>query len=252
MPLAGRTLTCMAVSAVLLLSPAAAVAVDGDDLSARELAEQAQDNLLDAESVRLELTDRSKEATTNEKKPTSMDLSLDRDGNCAGELKMGKNGGSVEIVKRGERVWMKPDTAFWKAQVPGGQGDVAAQLFKDRYIYGTTKDAMLKGLADTCDLSSFQRDIDTGPGAGAALTKGEETSVDDTKVIPLRGEKDGKDSTLYVTSDSPHRLVRAIQKGDGTDITLNFRDYDKPVPSGTPSPDETVDVGKLREELGSA
>jgi hypothetical protein len=62
---------------------------------------------------------------------------------------MGGHGGSVELVKRGEQVWMKPDTAFWKAQVPGPQGDAVAQLFKGRYIHGTTKDAMLKGLSDT-------------------------------------------------------------------------------------------------------
>jgi hypothetical protein len=248
--MAGKALICVTASAALLLSPALVAAGDPDDLSARELATQAKNNLLDVDSVRLELTDRSTGTTTSRTQPTSMELALDRDGNCAGTMKMGSDGGSVEIIKRGGEVWMKPDTRFWKAQVPGSQGDAVAELLKNRYIHGSTSDAMLKGLADTCDLTAFQKDIDTpDPDGTTPLTKGDETTVDDTKVIPLAGEEDGRKATLYVTSDSPHRLVQATQKGDGTDTTLSFTDYDKPVPSKTPSADDTVDVGKLQEEL---
>jgi hypothetical protein len=250
--MAGRRLLCVTASAAaLLLSPVAPVATaqDGDDLSARELARQAKDNLLGAESVRLRLTDRSAGVATSRTQPASMDLALDRDGNCVGTMRMGSNGGSLEIVKQGEEVWMKPDTAFWKSQVPGAQGDAVAELFKDRYVHGSTNDAMLKGLADTCDLNNFQRDLDAETSGGTPLTKGDGTKVDDTDVIPLNGRQDGKRVTLYVTSDSPHRLIRATEQGAGADTTLTFTDYDEPVPSKTPAAKESVDVGKLQEEL---
>ncbi len=248
---AGRALIGTAASAALLLSPAVAAADDGTDLSARQLAEQAQDHLLAARSVHLKLTDRSKGVNTSRTRPASMDLSLDRDGNCAGTLRMGAKGGSVEIIKRGDEVWMKPDTAFWKAQAPGREGEAIAELFKNRYIHGSTRDTLLKGMAGTCDLNTFQQAIVTpgSPSGGPALTKGRETKLHGTKVIPLTGEEHGDKAVLYVTSDSPHLLVEATQKGHGTDTTLTVTDYDKPVPSGTPSPDESVDVGKLRDEL---
>ncbi|MCT9076328.1 LolA-like protein [Streptomyces fulvoviolaceus] len=249
--MARKALVCAAASAALLLSPGLATAGDADGLSGRELVEQAQDNLLDAESVHLKLTDRSVDASTSTTQPTSMDLSLDQDGNCVGSMEMGSDGGSVEIVKQGGEVWMKPDTAFWKAQVPGGEGDAVAELFKNRYIHGSTRDAMLKGMADTCDLTSFQQEVDTDSSDAGKLRKGDETTVDGTKVVPLKGVSDGKQAVLYVTSDSPHRLVQATRKGDGTDMTLSFSDYGKPVPSKTPSADETVDVGKLQDELQS-
>ena len=145
--MARKALIC--ATAALLLSPALIAADDGDDLTARQLADRAKDNLLDAESVHLRLTDRGSSATTSRTQPTSMDLSLDQDGNCVGSMRMGSGGGSVEIVKQGDEVWMKPDRTFWKAQVPGSQGEEVAELFENRYIHGSTNDAMLKGLADT-------------------------------------------------------------------------------------------------------
>jgi len=247
----GRALTGAAAGAALLLSPTAAAASDGDDLTARQLADQAKDNLLDATSVHLTYTDHSEQAGSSRNRPASMDLALDRDGNCAGSLSMGKGGGGVELVKRGDEVWMKPDEAFWKSQVPGGQGEAIAQLFGDRYIHGTTKDALLKGMAQTCDLSAFQKDV-TGSGDGMKLTKGKETTRDGVRVFPLDGTEAGKKGTLYVTADAPHRLVGAVQKGSGTDVELGFSDYGKPVPDKTPPKDETVDVDKLRDQLPGA
>lgn len=249
--MAARALISAAVSATLLLAPAA-VATAGDDPTAQELADEAEDNLLDAKSVHLTLTDRSPGTETSRTQPTSMDLAMDRDGNCVGTMEMGSDGGSVEIVKRGEEVWMKPDTAFWKAQVPGGDGEAAAELFKNRYIHGSTNDALLKGMADTCDLSNFQRDVGTGSSPEeTSLKKGEETTRDATKVIPLEGELDGARTTLYVTSGTPHRLVEVEQQGKDIDVKLTFSEYNKPVPSETPSADDTVDVGRLQEELQS-
>ena len=247
--MARRALVCTAASAALLLSPALAPVAAADGPSARELVDEAKENLLDAQSVHLELTDRSTDTKKSGTQPASMDLALDRDGNCAGSLEMGSDGGSVEIVKRGEEVWLKPDAAFWKAQVPGGQGDAVAELFKNRYLHGSTRDAMLRGMADTCDLTSFQKDVDADSSDAGRLTKGAETKVDGTKVVPLKGTSGGKRAVLYVTSDAPHRLVRATQKGGGADMTLTFSDYGEPVPSKTPSADESVDVGKLQEEL---
>ncbi|KOG34058.1 lipoprotein [Streptomyces resistomycificus] len=250
--MASKAWVCAAAGAALLLSSAPAAAGDADDLSARELATQAKDHLLDVESVHLKLTDRGADARTSGTQPTSMDLSLDQAGDCVGTMRMGSDGGSVEIVKQGDEVWMKPDTAFWKAQVPGSEGDAVAKLFGNRYIHGSTDDAMLKGMADICDLTAFQKDVDTaGPSGDTPLTKGEETTVDDTRVIPLKGSEDGMRTTLYVTSDAPHRLVSATQKGAGTDMTLAFTDYDKPVPTKTPPAEDSVEVGKLREELES-
>ncbi|CAM5522599.1 hypothetical protein SGLAM104S_07053 [Streptomyces glaucescens] len=151
--LASAGLLFSPVSPLSLLSPAPAAASDADGRTAAELAERAKHFLLDAESVRLTMTDRIAEAEGTVTEPSAMDLALDRDGNCVGTIETGgEGGGRVEIVKRGEEV-LKPDAAFWKAHVPGGEGDAVAGLLKDRYLHGTTDESALEGMAGVCDLA---------------------------------------------------------------------------------------------------
>lgn len=227
-----------------------ALAGDADDLSARELAEAAKKELTEATSLHVRLTERTDDP--DPRTPASFDLRLDVDGNCTGSLTMGTGGargGSLELVKRGDEVWMKPDETFWKAQVPGGAGELAAQLFDDRYVHGTTDDPMLDGLSDVCDLDSFRDELEgdsDGPGTDR-LTKGDETTLRGTDVVPLTGRDDGKDVTLYVTSDAPHQLLRATVKGPDERVTVTLSDYGEPVPDETPSADESVDISKLRD-----
>ncbi|GHC69621.1 hypothetical protein [Streptomyces flavofungini] len=225
---------------------------DTADLSAQEISDKAKQELLDAKSVHLTLTDKGSDVDKDD--PAAMDLALDRDGNCTGTLRFGAGGGSAELVKQGDKVWMKPDQAFWKNQVPGGQGEAAAELFEDRYIHGTTKDPMLKGLAEVCDLKELQENVNDDAGsddddAPKNLRKGRVTTVDGTRVIPLTSKDDGKDNTLYVAAEGKPYLVRATEKGSGTDKTTTLTDYDKPVPTKTPSAKDSVDVSKLEQEL---
>ncbi|TGB05561.1 hypothetical protein [Streptomyces sp. MZ04] len=235
------TAACTAVA--LLAAPAAALA-DTEDLSAREITDKAEKELLDAKSVTLELEQKGADLGGDE--PASMKLALDQDDNCVGSLTMADKGGSLELIKRGEKVWMKPDAAFWKAQLPGGQGEAAADIIGDRYLYGTTDDVLLKDMAGVCDLKEIQQEVRDGSGDESTLKKGDRTEVDGTDVIPVTGREDGKTITLDVAAEGTPYLVRATEKGDGTDSVLKLSDYDKPVPKDTPSDEDSVNVSQLQ------
>ncbi|MEU6664472.1 hypothetical protein [Streptomyces sp. NPDC046727] len=250
--MAGRSPLCAAAgiaTAMLatLVLPVTAHADDDGGPSARALADEARSNLLKAHSVHLKLTERGR--SVGRSTPASMELALDRAGNCAGKLVMGDGGGSVELIKRGDQVWMKPDSAFWKAQLPGGQGAAIADRLRNRYLHGSTKEMVLRGMAHTCDLAAFQKEAGADSAHGIRLTKGGETKVDGTKVIPLTGTEHGRKKVLYVTSAAPHRLVKATERRAGGDQSLTFTGYDEPVPSATPSATESVDISRLRQEL---
>ncbi|MBY8841606.1 hypothetical protein [Streptomyces sp. SP2-10] len=236
-----------AVVLAALVPPAAGHADDGP--SARDLVDEARDNFVGARSVHLELTDhrRSTDRTARE----SVTLTMDRAGNCVGELVLKAGGGSVEIVKRGDQMWMKPDRAYWKAQLPGAQGEAAARLLEDRYVHGTTDDSALEGLARVCDLAALQKEVAAKSSSGTPVTKGKETETGDTRVIPVSTTKDGRQKVLYITSAEPHRLVRETERGRGTDRSVDLTGYDEPVPSATPSAKESVDVSRLEQMLES-
>ncbi|MGW0881785.1 hypothetical protein [Streptomyces sp. NPDC002671] len=246
-----RSLTCAAstITAALLLTPAASVAAQTTDSgpSARDLEKEARANLVRADSVHLSLRDNSANVRGNRTEPTVVDLTLNRQGNCVGKVTMSGGGGSVELIKQGDQVWMKPDTAFYKAQLPGGQGGAVANLFRDRYIHGSTHDPLLRNMADSCDLTNFQKEV-AGHRLGSP-TKGSETTVNGTKAIAVSGTSMGKNVVMYVSSTTPHRLVEATRKGGGTDQTLTLDKYNAPVPSATPSARESVDISKLEQQL---
>ncbi|MZD09230.1 hypothetical protein GTW43_29740 [Streptomyces sp. SID5785] len=238
------------VCASALAAAGPVTADDGSDLSAQELADAAEKELTDTTSLHVTVDNRTDDR--DQRAPARLDLRLDEDGNCAGSLVMGTggaDGGSVDLVKRGDEVWMKPDTAFWKAQMPGGGGELAAELFAGRYVHGTTDDPMLDSLADVCDLDSVRDELtDASPGTVQEnLAKGPPTTVRGTDVVPLTGREQGKDVTLYVTSDAPHRLVRATVRDPGETVVLALADYGKPVPDRTPPADESVDISKLHD-----
>jgi hypothetical protein len=238
--------TTSAISTALLFAPLANAAVPartGGDQSPQQLAAQAVQELRNTTSVRLAYVDRSAAAAASNRLPTAMNLVLDRAGGCMGTLTLGGRGGTVEIVKRGTDVWLKPDAAYWKAQYPGRRGTGLATTFGNRYIHGTTSSNRLSGIANTCNLRQLQQ-VATTP-VPSSVREGLATTLSGTRVVPLTYRVNGFTSTLYVTADKAHRLYRAAQKGPGTDLSLTFTDYNRPVALKVPPANRTVDISRV-------
>ncbi|MFI9648520.1 hypothetical protein ACIHAA_19745 [Streptomyces sp. NPDC052040] len=245
--------TVTAATMGLLFSPVlggVSSARTGGDQSPQQLAAQAQGALRKATSVRIHYEDRSAAAASSITVPSAMNLALDRSGNCAGTLSLGRQGGMVQIVKRGTDVWLKPNTAFWTAELPGDRGAAAAREFKNHYIHGSTTNMVFSGVVNACSLQDLQAAATATPPA--TLKEGLATTVNGTRVVPLSFRTNGTTSTLYVTTGAPHRLYRAAQKGPGTDLTLTFTDYNVPVPAKVPPASQSLDVSRLQGLLNTA
>ncbi|MEU4131698.1 hypothetical protein [Streptomyces wuyuanensis] len=239
-----RTWTRASSAAFLAVALAAGgTAYAGDDietLTARQIAEKAREALVGARSVHIT----SKGDLREPGSPNELDLALDRSGNCAGTVSMGDEG-SVEIVKRGETVWMKPDAAFWKNQVPGG-GDTVKELVGDRYLRGTTDNGLLKGMTEVCDLDRFVDRLTGVPTSDVDLTKGKKTKVDGVDAIPVSGNLAGRTITLYVaTEGKPYPVRLVVTSAGAAKATVDFSDFDEPVPTETPPAGESVDLSTL-------
>ncbi|MEU9097810.1 hypothetical protein [Streptomyces sp. NPDC048361] len=236
--------TVCSVAALLALAGAAgAHADDTGSLTAQQIAQRSRAALLGATS--LHMTAKGDLGTSGAS--TSFDLTLDRAGNCRGSVSLGPQG-SVQIVKRGSDVWLKPDAAFWKNEVPG-RGAALAQLVGDRYLKGTTDDPVLRNSTDVCDLDTFRQSL-TGatqqPNAG--LIKGKPAKVDGIAVIPVTGTQQGRTVTLDVAAAGtpyPVRITVAKAGAKTPDATVRFDGFDKPVPTATPPAAQSVDISGL-------
>ncbi|MFJ9415771.1 hypothetical protein ACIRPT_16575 [Streptomyces sp. NPDC101227] len=249
-------ITALTCGAALVAGPAwmgaaaAASPADGEGDLAGKTPQQVSDAslhaLVGAKSLRIR--------TQSTVDPGRLDLTLDRAGNCTGTVSKGSYG-HVDLVKRGKQVWMKPDTAFWKTQLPGKEGDAAARKYQGRYLHGTTDDPFLQSLSTACDLTAFQKaaaNPTSPPSSGhptTHLSKGKPTVQEGTRVLPVIKKTGGVIQTLYVTIDGKHYPRKLTAEANHETGTVLLSNYDKPVSAKTPPPGKTVDISVLEERL---
>ncbi|WP_326702703.1 hypothetical protein [Streptomyces cyaneofuscatus] len=231
-------------AAVALTVTGGAVAQADDDiasLTAEQIADRSRDALLGVSS--LHLSARGDLDGSGDR--MSVDLTLDREGNCAGGVDMGEDG-SVEIVKRADDVWLKPDKAFWETHVPIG-GSTFDPILDGRYMKAKADDPRLITVTEVCDLDTFRELITDNPDATerGTLTKGRETEVNGTPVIPVTRTQGNERLTVDVATEGEPYPVRITVRGADEEGAVSFSGFDRPVPAETPAASETVDVTAL-------
>ncbi|WP_406144591.1 hypothetical protein [Streptomyces sp. NBC_01012] len=242
--IAARAAACAAV-AVTALAVTGGTAAQADDdiesLPAEQIADRSRDALLDVRSLHL----RAQGDLGKNRPPMTIDLSLDRSGNCAGDVDLGRNKGKAEIIKRSDSVWLKPDADFWENQVPVG-GSAFEAILAGRYMKASASDSRLRPIVQGCDLDTFRDLVSDNAGTSAGtFTKGKVTRVDGTRTVPVTRTLHGQELTAYVDTEGVHHPVRITVRGDGADAAVDFSRFDEPVPTATPPADETVDISAV-------
>ncbi|MFF4764765.1 hypothetical protein [Streptomyces sp. NPDC001292] len=252
-----RTLfvTVVGSSAVVLCAMSTwASGGDGDNgierKSPGEIGHLADRAFRSAQSVHLRFRDSGPAASRGDA-ASALDLQLDREVNCTGSFTLGDKG-SAQLVKRGDEVWVKPDVAYWKSQFPGGKGTRAANQMKNRYVHGKNDDRVLRELfgnaSRLCDLKAHQHISSHQRVLGER--KDGTTTVDGMRAVRLTG-RDAHGTALaeYVATRGKPYPIKLTAKGKDIDW-IYLVDYDKPVPSATPSANQSVDASKLIWMLG--
>ncbi|WP_055490270.1 hypothetical protein [Streptomyces sp. TP-A0356] len=173
----------------------------------------------------------------------SMDLALDKKGECAGTLSM--NGqGKTDLIKTGDTLYMKYDEAFLRAQSKGdskADTDAVVAMMAGRWTKMSAKGKDAKDIAGFCDLATV---LAGAQNVNSDATRGTTTTVDGTPAIVLH-EKDGKDRyTLYVATQGKPYLLKVTSTSKKDPGTLLFTDYEKPVPATAPK-GKVLDLDKL-------
>ncbi|WP_340558676.1 hypothetical protein [Streptomyces sp. GSL17-111] len=236
--------TAAALMAVAGLSACGSESNGLAEKSGKEVSEEAGKALKDVTSFQMQMESEQDGSTF------SIDLTMDRDGNCVGKIDQGEQG-TAEIVKQGDKVWMKPDQKFWEVQ-GGANGAAVYELFKGKYLAGTTQDPMLQGMAGSCDLKALQEDINSDDD-GTTWSDPKEGEVDGKNVVTIKGtsEEDEEETTMHVAAEGTAYPVQIVNAEGGAETTVSFGKFDEGVPDDVPSEDESFDVSKLEQAAGS-
>lgn len=233
--LSGRA--AAAATAVLLLSSCGKLTGGSEflDQSPRDIAKAAFADMRDVTSLRM----LGRVETTQGY--ARVDIRLDDAGNCAGSMTFPFGG--WQLVKNKEGAWFKADEKFWRSQSSSPQH---AEQVLARYggSWLALKD---KAIEEMCDLPGLLGEFKlTKRDAGDLITKdGADVEViGESDTVAIDG-RDGKDrSTLWISVDSPHHVLKVAPTYDTGDAeAIFFEDFGVKVVAETPA---KKDIAKLQ------
>ncbi|WP_367322591.1 hypothetical protein [Streptomyces sp. HUAS ZL42] len=218
-------------------------------LTADEIADRAMSATTGATSLRMkgEVPDDESSGTI------SLDMALNKQGECAGTMSMGGQG-KADLIKTGDTVYMKYDEAFLRAQSKGeskADTDAVVAMLAGKWAKMSAKGEDAKDIASFCDLDTVLEgpegvgsDATDDSTEAATVSRGRTTTVDGTPALVLNA-REGKDRyTLYVATEGEPYLLRLDSTAADDAGTLTFSDYDEPVPAQKPT-GEIVDLDAL-------
>ncbi|MER6674918.1 hypothetical protein [Streptomyces sp. NPDC000983] len=208
-------------------------------LSGGEIAERAVKATSGADSFRIEGDIRDEESGGT----ISLNMAMDRKGDCAGHMSMGGEG-RADLIKNGDTVYMKYDEDFLRAQSEGEpkeEVDAAVALLAGQWTKMSATGEGAEELTSFCDLDAILGDDTDGK---SDATRGETSTIDGTPAIALH-EKDGEDDhTLYVATEGEPYVLRMVSKSAADPGSLTFSNYDEPVAADKPTGD-ILDLDEL-------
>ncbi|MFI0513890.1 hypothetical protein ACH3Y9_27840 [Streptomyces sp. WSLK1-5] len=208
-------------------------------LSGGEIADRATKATTGASSLRMkgDLPDDESGATI------SLDVLLNKKGDCAGTIGMGGKG-EAELIKTGDLVYMKFDEAFLREQSEGeskADTDAAVAMLAGKWTKSKATGTDAKEFEGFCDLGAV---LDGAGDTASDASRGKATTVDGAPAITLH-EKDGKDRyTLYVATEGKPYLLRVDSTAGAEQGSVTFSDFDAPVPTQKPA-GEILDLDAL-------
>ncbi|MCF6377258.1 hypothetical protein L2K70_06555 [Nocardioides KLBMP 9356] len=206
------------------------------DQSPRSIARSSFDDMQDVSSMRI-LGD----IDTKRFGRMRVDISVGRSG-CRGSFDAG-SGGGFELRQNADGTWLRADEKFVRAHVDGQQGDQAWRMFRGKWFVA---DGENEDFADLCSLDDVLADFELEPeDTGESVSSDDVVEVGDAEAIPITGGRGRKRTTIWVSLDAPHHVLKMAPAQDaGLPDALYFEEFGTKVVVETPSKKEILDLPK--------
>lgn len=156
---------------------------------------------------------------------------------CMGTVTQGGEG-SYTMVLIGTTTWVKPDDAFWKANLGNSKAPHIIAVQRGRYLKGSTTDPIASALTKLCDLNTMTSQL----SLPTDVVMGKVTTVNGQHAVPLTDKLLG--GTLYVTDASTPQVLQLVKSSAGTSVKLNFN-VGAPVTVIAPPTSQSMDGSKI-------
>ena len=169
---------------------------------------------------------------SSEGKPITLDMELL--AGKGGKGTISQEGFKIQIIQTGGAVYINGSSDFYK-HVTGSAP--AAALLQGKWLKAPANSGELASLAELTDLSKL---IDTALASHGTLSKGDTTTIEGQKAIPLKDTTKG--GTLVAATGKPYPLQITKEGKESGKVTFNR--WDQPVTLDAPS--GAIDISKLQ------
>ena len=233
--------TMAAGASILALASLTACGAIGDlmpgtdpflEQSARSIADAAFADMQDVSSMRiLGDVDSAKYGRMR------VDIRVGDDG-CVGSLEI-DHGGGVQLRQNEEGSWFRADERFWRAEMNTRErGSRLWRTVRGKWFVADGKDDHLS----LCDLDKLLGQLNVVPDKTNESFDAEDVvAVGDSGAVPLTGGRGRKRSTIWVSVQAPHYVLKTTPATDnGLPETLYFEEFGAKVIAESPDKKDIV------------
>lgn len=171
----------------------------------------------------------------------TVDVTATTSGDCTGTMKSASSGGTAEILRAGETVYLRADEAFWNAST----GDPATTtlilgVIGDKWV---AEDSLLESTEAFCDLDEF---LERDGREDATATRIGTSSVSGQETVQVEQTEGAQREVLDVRVDEPHYLMR-IEESEVDHF--EFSDFDEDVTIEEPADDDVFPLRKYLDQI---
>jgi hypothetical protein len=174
--------------------------------------------------------------TTDSGNTYTINLRFEPGKGCMGTISQAGRG-SYAIVLIGTTTWVKPDDAFWEANL-GSKAPHVIALQRGRYLKGTTTDVNANDATKPCDLNALTYSL----SLPLDVVMGKVTTVNGQRAVPLTDKVLG--GIMYVTDASPPQVLRLVNNFAGKSAKHNFN-VGAPITVTAPPASQSIDGSQV-------
>ncbi|MFD7701710.1 hypothetical protein [Streptomyces caelestis] len=206
-----------------------------DTMTPEQIDRQAREAVKDATSMRWT------GSFSSAGRHMEVDLAVDVHGSCNGTVSS-RSTGTWHIIRKGSLVHFKAEEEYWRAafgrEMTAGRTEEMVAHFTGRWI--KPPKGMSEIVGNMCDGVTSRIEA-LSRASGGSTTREADATVNGRPVAVLSDTT----TTVYVAKKGKPYALRITTTGDEpTDVTLT--DYDKPVDTTPPPPDQVLDPTTLR------